>query len=255
MDALTPRPGRSARPSGPSRSKRCDHLLTNVVDTHIVEGVGGGGKHRMGGGVHSIAYLDLVALLVHLAAVHPRIVPVLALRAPGAYIGCRPGPKPTRRAPMETVPMLTPEMTMLIRENTLALVATVTPEGAPAVSPKGTVVVLDPVRLVFSDLRSPGTKRNLAANPACELAFVDVFRRKAVRVCGRGSYHVRGAPEFDALLPRFTEWPDLQPCMRGIFDITITAAEMVVSPAYDLGADEAELAAQWLTRYRKLIEG
>ncbi|MDE0045136.1 MAG: hypothetical protein OXU19_04645, partial [bacterium] len=60
---------------------------------------------------------------------------------------------------------------------------------------------------------------------------------------------------FDALLPRFTEWPDLQPRMRGIFDITITTAEMVVSPAYDLGADEAELAAQWLTRYRKLIEG
>ena len=151
--------------------------------------------------------------------------------------------------------MLTPEMTALVRENTLALVATVTPEGDPAVSPKATVVVLDPARLVFSDLRSPGTRRNLTANPACELCFVDVFRRKAVRVRGRGSYHARGAPEFDALLPHFTEWPDLQPRMCGVFEIAVTAAEMVVSPAYDMGADEAALAAGWLARYRQVIEG
>ncbi len=151
--------------------------------------------------------------------------------------------------------MLTPEMTALIRENTLALVATVTPEGEPAVSPKATVVVLDPARLAFSDLRSPGTRHNLAASPACELAFVDVFRRKAVRVRGQGRYHERGAPDFDVLLPHFAEWPDLQPRIRGVFDIAVTTAEMVVSPAYDTGADEAELAAQWLARYRKLIEG
>ena len=151
--------------------------------------------------------------------------------------------------------MLTPEMTKLIRENTLALAATVTPEGAPAVSPKATVVVLNPARLVFSDLRSPGTRRNLAANPACELAFVDVFRRKAVRVRGRGFHHARGAPEFEALLPQFAEWPDLQPRMLGIFDIAVSGAEMIMSPAYDVGAKEAELAAAWLARYRRLIEG
>ena len=151
--------------------------------------------------------------------------------------------------------MLTPDMIALIRENTLALVATVTPEGGPAVSPKATVVVLDPARLAFSDLRSPGTRRNLAANPACELAFVDVFRRKAVRVRGRSRYHERTAPQFEALLPHFAEWPDLQPRMHGIFDIAVTGAEMVLSPAYDMGAGEAGLAAQWLARYRRLIEG
>ncbi len=151
--------------------------------------------------------------------------------------------------------MLTPEMTALIRENTLALVATVTPEGEPAVSPKATVVVLDPARLAFSDLRSPGTRRNLAANPACELAFVDVFRRKAVRVRGQGRYRARGTAEFDALMPHFAAWDDLQPRMHGIFDIAVGRAEMVLSPAYDVGAEEAALAAEWLARYRSLIEG
>ena len=151
--------------------------------------------------------------------------------------------------------MLTPEMTALIRENTLALVATVTPEGEPAVSPKATVVVLGAARLAFSDLRSPGTKRNLAANPACELAFVDVFRRKAVRVRGQGRYHARDTAEFDALMPHFAVWDDLQPRMQGIFDIAVARAEMVLSPAYDVGAEEATLAAGWLARYRSLIEG
>ena len=151
--------------------------------------------------------------------------------------------------------MLTPEMTALIRENTLALVATVTPEGEPAVSPKATVVVLGPARLAFSDLRSPGTKRNLATNPACELAFVDVFRRKAVRVRGQGLYHARGTAAFEALMPHFAAWDDLQPRMHGIFDIAVTHAETVLSPAYDVGAEEAALAAEWLARYRSLIEG
>ncbi len=151
--------------------------------------------------------------------------------------------------------MLTPEMTALIRENTLALVATVTPEGLPAVSPKATVVVLDPARLAFSDLRSPGTARNLAASPACELAFVDVFRRKAVRVRGRGRRHARGAPAFESLLSEFHAWSDLQPRMSGIFEIAVESAEMVLSPVYDEGADEAALAAEWLARYRRLLEG
>ena len=151
--------------------------------------------------------------------------------------------------------MLTPEMTALIRENSLALVATVTPDGLPAVSPKATAVVFDPARLAFSDLRSPGTRRNLAANPACELAFVDVFRRKAVRVRGRGAYHARGAAGFDALAPAFAVWADYGPRMRGIFEIAVESAEMVLSPAYDDGAEEAALAAEWLARYRRLIEG
>ncbi len=151
--------------------------------------------------------------------------------------------------------MLTPEMTALIREHPLALVATVTPEGLPAVSPKATVVVLDAARLAFSDLRSPGTKRNLAACPACELVFADVFRRKAVRLGGQGAYHARGTAECDALLPHFAVWEDLQPRMRGIFEISVARAEMVLSPAYDVGAEADALAAEWLARYRRLLEG
>ena len=46
--------------------------------------------------------------------------------------------------------MLTPEMKTLIEENTLGLVATVTPDGKPAVSPKATTVVLSPNEIAVS---------------------------------------------------------------------------------------------------------
>lgn len=149
--------------------------------------------------------------------------------------------------------MITPEIAHLIRNNTLALVATVTPEGRPAVSPKATTVVLDERRLAFSDLRSPNTIRNIRANPAVELNFVDVFRRKAARIAGRAAYAARGTAGFDGLLPHFSAWADLQPRMRGVVEIEVESAAMVLSPVYDRGADEAELADEWLARYRELI--
>ena len=61
--------------------------------------------------------------------------------------------------------MLTSEMRTLICENTIGLVATVTPEGKPAVSPKATSVVLSPSDIAFLDIRSPKTRQNIKANP------------------------------------------------------------------------------------------
>ena len=74
----------------------------------------------------------------------------------------------------------------LIKENTIGLVATVTPDGYPAVSPKATTIVLDSTHLAFIDLRSPKTKRNIKANPFVELNYIDVFRRQACRIKGKG---------------------------------------------------------------------
>ena len=40
-------------------------------------------------------------------------------------------------------------MVKLIEENTIGLVATVTPDGFPAVSPKATMIVLDGTHIAF----------------------------------------------------------------------------------------------------------
>ena len=64
----------------------------------------------------------------------------------------------------------------------LGFVATITPDGQPAVSPKGTFLVLDDATIGFGNIRSPGTLANLAARPGVEVCFVDPFTRKGARL-------------------------------------------------------------------------
>lgn len=141
--------------------------------------------------------------------------------------------------------MITLEMRQLIERNTVAFVATVTPQGKPAVSPKGTTVVIDETTIAMGDLRSPGTVRNITANPAVEINFLDVLSRKAVRLAGTARY-VRGtADEFARLLPRFDRWNALAPRLRGMLVVDITSTQLILSPMYDVGAEEDELRMQW----------
>jgi uncharacterized protein len=149
--------------------------------------------------------------------------------------------------------MLTDVMKRIIQENTIGLVATVTPDGAPAVSPKATMVILDDTHIAFSDIRSPGTARNIKANPAVELNFIDVFRRQACRVKGVAVYHAKGEDGFNALAHHFTPWENLADRIRGYFVVEVTKAQHILSPAYDAGADEEALKEEWLGKYTALI--
>jgi uncharacterized protein len=149
--------------------------------------------------------------------------------------------------------MLTDVMKRIIRENTIGLVATVTPEGGPAVSPKATMVVIDDTHIAFSDIRSPKTARNVKANPAVELNFIDVFRRQACRVTGTATYHVKGEAGFKALNHHFAPWDYLADRVRGYFVVEVTKAQHILSPAYDAGADEETLKEEWLEKYTALL--
>ena len=149
--------------------------------------------------------------------------------------------------------MLTDVMQQIIKENTIGLVATVTPDGAPAVSPKATVVILDDTHIAFSDIRSPQTARNIKANPAVELNFIDVFRRQACRVKGTAVYHAKGDAGFDALSHHFAPWDYLADKIRGYFVVEVTKAQHILSPAYDAGADEDALKEEWLGKYNALL--
>lgn len=148
--------------------------------------------------------------------------------------------------------MISPDMRRLIEENSIGLVATVTPDGLPRVSPKATMRVLGDSHIGFADLRSPGTIRNIKANPAVEVNFIDAFRRLACRLRGTAAYHERGSKPFDELLSQFQTWAYLMDRMRGLVVIQVTEASMIKSPAYDTGAQEAPLIRQWLAHYKKL---
>jgi uncharacterized protein len=73
--------------------------------------------------------------------------------------------------------LLTADMQRVVLEQRLGFVATVTREGRPNLSPKGTTTVFDEEHLMFADIVSPGTVENLAANPSVEINVVDPIVR------------------------------------------------------------------------------
>jgi predicted pyridoxine 5'-phosphate oxidase superfamily flavin-nucleotide-binding protein len=57
--------------------------------------------------------------------------------------------------------ILTDEMKRVVTELQLCYAATVTPDGKPNLSPKGSITVLNDDELGFADLASPATIENL----------------------------------------------------------------------------------------------
>lgn len=146
--------------------------------------------------------------------------------------------------------MLTGRMTDLIAAFPLGFVATVTPDGAPAVSPKGTFLVLDDQTIAYGDIRSPGTRRNLTTNPAVEVNFIDPFRRKAVRITGSAALHPKGSDRFAKLHPRWNDaFGDLARRIGTIVTIKIAAASEIWTPPYDDGATEDAMIALYKTKF------
>ena len=149
--------------------------------------------------------------------------------------------------------MLTADMIHLISTYTIGCVATVRPDGAPAVSPKATFLVLDDRTLAFANIHSQGTIENLDHRPELEVDFIDVFARRGCRVRGRTRYHPRDQAE-PALRSRFEhEWPELYDLMKGFAVIEVTQASLLRSPSYDVGAVEDQLTEQWLRKHASAL--
>ncbi len=147
--------------------------------------------------------------------------------------------------------MLTDTLLQFIDEQRFGYVATVSPDGAPNLSPKGTFLALDHRTLAFAEMRSPNTVRNIANDPRVEINMVDVFARKGARFRGEARFVARADPEFDRLYPRWQAiWGDeLGRRFNGFMVISIVSVLPLSSPAYDIGGDERALREEWLARH------
>lgn len=142
---------------------------------------------------------------------------------------------------------LSEEMQRLVREQGLGFVATVRPDGTPALSPKGTTSVWGEQQLVFLHLHSPGTVANLAHNPNVEVNVVDPIRRKGYRFAGRGRI-LNAGEEYERILAWFVSDRGTNvDRVQGVVLIDVTAAQPLVSPIYDTGVSEEEV----ITRFRQ----
>lgn len=137
--------------------------------------------------------------------------------------------------------MLTAEIKKLITDHSAGMVATINDDGTPSVSPKATFVVIDDATIAFGNIRSPGTLANIRKRPAIEVCFIDVLLRKAVRVTGVATIRKKAEADRALVAPFESSFSAYLAHMTAFVKIDVSAAELILSPAYDIGLTADEL--------------
>src|SRR5215212_1937405 len=139
-------------------------------------------------------------------------------------------------------------MRAVIEAAHLCFAATVTAEGRPNLSPKGTIRVWDDAHLFFLDIASPGTRANLQHAPWLELNVVEQLSRRGYRFAGTAALHFAGSTVYDEGVRRvYGNAPPATPAAAVVL-LAVERAAPLLSPAYWRGADEAALRATWRER-------
>ena len=149
---------------------------------------------------------------------------------------------------------LSAEMRRAVEQEQLGFVATVRPNGTPALSPKGTTIVWTDSQLVFLHIHSEGTVANLAVNPAIEINVVDPIARRGWRFRGHAAVHSSG-PVFDEVVRHFTALGRASAARaKAVVIMDVEAADLLLSPAYDDGTPQEQIAARWRPRWQARLD-
>ena len=111
--------------------------------------------------------------------------------------------------------MLTTDMIEIIHAYPLGLVASIRPDGWPAVSPKGTFFLIRPEQIACAHIRSPKTFRNIQQNSHVEVNFVDILSRIAVRFEARAQYIALADADSFITTAFRAAWADFEPIANG----------------------------------------
>ena len=139
------------------------------------------------------------------------------------------------------------EIKNLVNFQKLGYVATVSPDGTPNLSPKGTIAILDDSRLVFANIRSPKTIDNLKNNPSIEINVIDPFSRMGYRFKGLGKILSEGE-DFENILDYFIQ-KGIKSNISHIVVIDVISFSKITSPSYDLGLKKDDLIKKWKEYY------
>jgi predicted pyridoxine 5'-phosphate oxidase superfamily flavin-nucleotide-binding protein len=145
------------------------------------------------------------------------------------------------------------DMRALIAAQRLCFAATVTADGRPNLSPKGTVRVWDDHHIFFCDIASPGTRANLERHPWMELNVVDALSRRGYRFFGRASIHRDDAVFRDAV-ERITREEGTMYSIECVVLLAVERALPLVSPGYEHVPDEWRMRSMWRER-RRVLDG
>ena len=139
------------------------------------------------------------------------------------------------------------EIKNLVNFQKLGYVATISPDGTPNLSPKGTIAILDDSRLVFANIRSPKTIENLTKNPSIEINVIDPFSRLGYRFKGLAQILSNGK-DFENILDYFKQ-KGIKSSISHIVVVDVTSFSEITSPSYDLGLKKEDLVKKWKQYY------
>jgi predicted pyridoxine 5'-phosphate oxidase superfamily flavin-nucleotide-binding protein len=146
--------------------------------------------------------------------------------------------------------VITQEIKDFLNLQKLGYVATVTSEGKPNISPKGTIIGWDSQTLAFADIRSPDTMKNLKENPYVELNVIDPLLRKGFLFEGQARL-IQDGTLYDEILNHYRKNGIKSP-INSIVLVAVSNVSDVTSPLYDMGISEDEIKSKWQKHFASL---
>ena len=146
--------------------------------------------------------------------------------------------------------MITSEIKNFLKVQKLGYVATVSFDGLPNISPKGTIIAWSSEVLAFADIRSPDTVKNLQNNPNVEINVIDPLLRKGYLFKGVAKL-INSGLQYDEILQYYRDNGITSP-INAIILVDISEISDVISPLYDMGISEGEIKSKWKNHFANL---
>ncbi|MEK0339777.1 MAG: pyridoxamine 5'-phosphate oxidase family protein [Nitrosopumilus sp.] len=146
--------------------------------------------------------------------------------------------------------MISQEIKDFLDLQKLGYVATVSSDGKPNISPKGTIIAWTSKILAFADIRSPDTMKNLQNNPFVEINVIDPLLRRGYLFKGQARI-IKGNSQFEEILTHYRKKGIKSP-INAIVLVDVSEVSEVISPLYDMGISEQEIKSKWKKHFESL---
>ncbi len=135
-----------------------------------------------------------------------------------------------------------------LKQQKLGFVATINENNTPNLSPRGTIFAWGDEHVIFADIKSPQTTKNLERNSTVEINVINPITRKGIILNGNASILKEGK-EFFEILGYYKE-QGIQSKIVAVAKVKVTEIQEITSPLYDLGYSENEIKEKWKKYYQ-----
>jgi len=146
--------------------------------------------------------------------------------------------------------IITQEIKDFLEQQKLGFVATVSLDGTPNISPKGTIIGWTSELLAFANIRSPDTVNNLKNKPDVEINVIDPILRRGYLFKGVARI-LNNGQIYDEILAYYKN-NGIKSVIHEIVLVNVSDVSVVTSPLYDMGISEQEIKSKWKKYFNDL---